>query len=287
MKGLFGLGGNLAALVGLGLVVAGSTGCTAFGYPTGSLYNGTVVPHGMMRLEGAGAPKPGGKSGQSCATGILGLVAFGDASLAAAKKAGGVTDVHSVEFSGMSILGIYSQGCTVVSGTDAAPPPPPPPAAPPPPPPPPAAEPPPPPPPPMKGAQLDIPGEIEFDVGAATIKDTPNSRAVLEAVLKAMSHPSITKIRVEGHTDSDGNPQSNLGLSEKRAASVIAWLVGKGIDPKRLHGVGCGARDPLVPNTSAENKQRNRRTEFDVEDVRGKKPEGFTEACQPNPAVHH
>jgi outer membrane protein OmpA-like peptidoglycan-associated protein len=140
----------------------------------------------------------------------------------------------------------------------------------------------------MKGAQLDIPGEIEFDVGAATIRDTANSHAVLDTVLKVLTTtPAIGRVRVEGHTDSDGNPQSNLGLSEKRAASVIAWLTSKGIDAKRLHGVGCGARDPLVPNTSAENKQKNRRTEFDVEDVDGHKPDGYTDACVPNPAVHH
>jgi OmpA-OmpF porin, OOP family len=140
----------------------------------------------------------------------------------------------------------------------------------------------------MKGAQLDIPGEIEFDVGAATIKDTPGSHAVLDAVVNVLSTtPSITGVRVEGHTDSDGNPQNNLALSEKRAGSVIAFLVGKGIDAKRLHGVGCGAKDPLVPNTSAENKQKNRRTEFDVEGVDGKKPDGYTQACAPNPAVHH
>jgi hypothetical protein len=70
----------------------------------------------MMRLEGAGAGKGGAKTGESCATGILGIVAFGDATLASAKKAGGVTDVHSVEFGGMSILGIYTQGCTIVYG---------------------------------------------------------------------------------------------------------------------------------------------------------------------------
>ena len=99
--------------------------------------------------------------------------------------------------------------------------------------------------------------------------------------------PGIGRVRVEGHTDSDGNPQGNLALSEKRAGSVISWLTGKGIDAKRLHGVGCGARDPLVPNTSAENKQKNRRTEFDVEDVDGHKPDGYTDACVPNPALHH
>src|SRR5277367_6382013 len=107
---------KFATLSVLGLMAAASMGCAAFGYPTGSVYNGTVVPHGMMRLEGAGAGKGGAKTGESCATGILGLAAFGDASLAAAKKAGGVTDVHSVEFSGMSILGIYTQGCTEVYG---------------------------------------------------------------------------------------------------------------------------------------------------------------------------
>lgn len=139
----------------------------------------------------------------------------------------------------------------------------------------------------MVGAQLDIPGEIEFDVGAATIKDTPASHAVLDAALKALQDPDITKVRVEGHTDSDGNPASNMALSEKRANAVISWLTGKGIDAKRLHGVGCAAKDPLVPNTTAENKQKNRRTEFDVEEIDGKKPDGYTEACAPNPAMHH
>jgi len=97
-------------------IAAGTIGCTVFGYPTGSIYSGTKVPHGAMRLEGAGAGKGGTARGEACATGILGLVAFGDASLAAAKKAGGIADVHSVEFGGLSILGIYTQGCTIAYG---------------------------------------------------------------------------------------------------------------------------------------------------------------------------
>jgi hypothetical protein len=95
---------------------AAVTGCAALGYPTGSIYTGTDTPHGMQRLQGGGANKGGTARGEACATGILGLVAFGDASLAAAKKAGGITDVHSVEYSGTSILGIYSRGCTVAIG---------------------------------------------------------------------------------------------------------------------------------------------------------------------------
>jgi hypothetical protein len=91
-------------------------GCGGYGYPIGSLYTGTQVPHGINRNETSGPGKSGDKHGEACATGILGAAAFGDASLDAAKKAGGITEVHSVEFHGTSILGLYTQGCTEVHG---------------------------------------------------------------------------------------------------------------------------------------------------------------------------
>src|ERR1700722_11701287 len=112
-------------------------------------------------------------------------------------------------------LAALALGATLVAAAGCAPPPPPPP------PPQPVAAPPPPPPAPeppklaMVGAQLDIPGDIEFDVAQATIKDTPASRATLETVLKIMKENEIvTKVRVEGHTDSDGNAADNQKLSE-------------------------------------------------------------------------
>lgn len=100
----FAAGGALAVIL---------LGC---GYPVGSLYTGTQVPHPVNRNETSGPGKSGDKHGEACATGILNAVAFGDASLDAAKKAGGVTEVHSVEFHGTNILGIYMQGCTEVHG---------------------------------------------------------------------------------------------------------------------------------------------------------------------------
>lgn len=107
----------IAKLSIVGLVASTLGGCAAFGYPAGSIYHGTTTPHGMDRLEASGQAKTGDKSGEACATGILGLAAWGDASLDAAKKAGGnISDVHSTEFRGFSILGIYNQGCTVVHG---------------------------------------------------------------------------------------------------------------------------------------------------------------------------
>src|SRR5438105_4011538 len=65
------IGGGVAAII---------FGCGG-GYPSGSLYTGTQTPHGMDRTETSGAGKSGDKHGEACATGILGLVAFGDASL--------------------------------------------------------------------------------------------------------------------------------------------------------------------------------------------------------------
>ncbi len=136
----------------------------------------------------------------------------------------------------------------------------------------------------MMGAQIAMPGEIEFAVGAATIRDTKNSNDVLNALLKILNdNTNVTKLRIEGHTDSDGSADFNQKLSESRAKAVVKWLTDKGIDAKRLNAVGCASRDPLAPNTTEENKQKNRRTEFDVEEIDGKPAPGVTAACAPNP----
>jgi outer membrane protein OmpA-like peptidoglycan-associated protein len=258
----------------LALAAIGAGGCTT-GYPTGSLYTGTQIPHGMMRLEGAGAPKAGMKMGEACATGILSIVAFGDATLASAKKAGGVTDVHSVEFGGLNILGIYTQGCTIVYGTDqAAPPPPPPPAppAPPPPAPPPPVEPPAPPPKvELKGAkmrsatQIDL-GSIDFDSAKATIVMNGNSKKVLAAVIQILKdNAQITQLSIEGNTDNEGEPKfDNAKLSLDRANAVVAWLTKEGVDAGRLHVEGFGSAHPLGPNDTPPHRALNRRVEFHV-----------------------
>ena len=80
------------------LVVPLFTGCLGSGYPVGVIYNGTNMPHQMDRMEATGPARTGDKMGQACATGIMGAVAWGDASLDAAKKSGAITEVHSVEF---------------------------------------------------------------------------------------------------------------------------------------------------------------------------------------------
>lgn len=58
----------------------------------------------------------GTKTGQSCAVSYVGVVGLGDASIAAAAKAGGITKISSVDSDNFGILGVYAKNCTVVSG---------------------------------------------------------------------------------------------------------------------------------------------------------------------------
>lgn len=78
------------------------------------------------------------------------------------------------------------------------------------------------------------------------------------------SNPGIT-IHIQGHTDDDGSADNNLSLSQKRAESVKNYLIKLGIDAKRLKAKGYGQTEPKVPNTTPENKAKNRRTDFVIE----------------------
>jgi VWFA-related protein len=101
---------------------------------------------------------------------------------------------------------------------------------------------------------------IEFDFDRATIR--PESLPLLERIADAMkANPSLA-IEVRGHTDDRGSDEYNMRLSQRRAEAVVEALVAMGIERKRLSAVGFGKTRPLVPNTSEENRARNRRTEF-------------------------
>jgi outer membrane protein OmpA-like peptidoglycan-associated protein len=105
---------------------------------------------------------------------------------------------------------------------------------------------------------------VEFDVGQATLR--PESDKVLGAVLTVLNeHPEITRLRVEGHTDNQGNAQRNLTLSRQRAAAVVKWLIERKVDAKRLTSQGFGQAKPLESNTTELGRQNNRRVEFHIE----------------------
>jgi OOP family OmpA-OmpF porin len=68
---------------------------------------------------------------------------------------------------------------------------------------------------------------------------------------------------ITGHTDNVGKRTSNMKLSQARADAVRAWLVAKGIESKRMSTMGYGPDRPIVPNDTDDNKQKNRRIEFE------------------------
>jgi len=134
-------------------------------------------------------------------------------------------------------------------------------------------EPPPPPPPPPKpivvmkakrvGKKIEITEKVMFDTGKATIK--PESDQLLKDVATVLTqNASVTKLRVEGHTDSVGKDSANKKLSQKRADSVKDFLVKAGIDANRLESIGYGEEKPIASNDTDEGKEQNRRVEFNI-----------------------
>lgn len=123
----------------------------------------------------------------------------------------------------------------------------------------------------IEGTRVSIPGELEFDVDKATLKNTPQTTDILSELQKFLAeNKSVTKLRIEGHTDNSGTPQHNLKLSQERADSVVKYLVSKGVDQSRLVGVGYGMTRPVKANDNAADKALNRRTEFHVQEIDGK-----------------
>ncbi len=103
---------------------------------------------------------------------------------------------------------------------------------------------------------------IQFESGNARI--SPVSARLLDAVTGVAILCKQFVVEVGGHTDSRGADDFNLKLSQERADSVRAYLIGKGVPEDVLLSVGYGETKPLDPALNAEAYDRNRRTEFNV-----------------------
>lgn len=98
----------------------------------------------------------------------------------------------------------------------------------------------------------------------ASARLTQQSTAALDRVAEIARACPGPRLRIAGHTDSDGDAQANLRLSQARAEAVAAALASRGIARDRLTAEGHGEAEPRVPNTSAANKALNRRIEVSV-----------------------
>lgn len=104
---------------------------------------------------------------------------------------------------------------------------------------------------------------IEFEVAKGTL--TPKGQATVDKLATILSKYPHIKAEIAGHTDSDGSAILNQKLSQERVDTVKNRLVSKGISAIRLTAKGYGESQPLVPNTTDENKQKNRRVEINIQ----------------------
>lgn len=110
---------------------------------------------------------------------------------------------------------------------------------------------------------IRLPGSVLFDFDSAQIR--PDAERTLAEVAEVIKGYAKRPARVEGHTDSVASDDYNQKLSERRAAAVQAWLVGKGVEAARLTPRGFGEGKPVADNGTAEGRQRNRRVEVIIE----------------------
>lgn len=158
------------------------------------------------------------------------------------------------------------KGCDEDLMPKAPPPPPPAPVRPAPPPPPPVAPPPPPPPPappaPPAAEKVTFAADAFFDVNKAVLK--PEGKAKLDDLAGKLKGIALEVIIAVGHTDSDGSDKFNQKLSVRRAESVKAYMVSKGIEANRVYTEGKGEKQPVADNKTKAGKAKNRRVEIEV-----------------------
>lgn len=102
---------------------------------------------------------------------------------------------------------------------------------------------------------------ILFDVGSDKIR--PESYGIIKDIANVLKENADVKVKIVGHTDSDGDDAKNMDLSAKRAAAVKVTLSKEfGVEENRMQTEGKGETQPTVPNTTPEGKANNRRVEF-------------------------
>ena len=110
---------------------------------------------------------------------------------------------------------------------------------------------------------ITVKERIQFETDSSVLLE--HSKVVLNDVVKVLAdNPAITLVEVGGHTDSTGEKDKNLMLSQLRAESVRDYLVSQGIDTRRLRAMGYGDRIPVASNDNPAGREQNRRVEFRI-----------------------
>lgn len=115
---------------------------------------------------------------------------------------------------------------------------------------------------PLQRESYGVLSNIYFETGKAELQE--KSRTELNKLIEQLRSQPTLRIEITGHTDDVGDAKQNQLLSQKRAQSVVDYLVESGVGKERIKAVGMGEAKPIVPNTSDENRQLNRRIEWRI-----------------------
>lgn len=119
---------------------------------------------------------------------------------------------------------------------------------------------------------------VRFDLNKSSL--TTTAQANLDKLVTVFNNYPDTDIVIYGYTDATGADDYNLTLSQQRAASVKAYLIGKGISSARIQTTGMGEADPIADNTTKEGQAQNRRVEFAITANAKMKAEAEKEAAK-------
>lgn len=114
----------------------------------------------------------------------------------------------------------------------------------------------------VEGTRITTFETVQFQTGSDVIRE--ESHPMLTEVAEVLRVNPSMRIRVEGHTDSAGDDQLNLELSQRRADSVRRFLVEHGASEGQVTAVGHGESRPIASNDTPAGRARNRRVEFHI-----------------------
>ncbi len=104
---------------------------------------------------------------------------------------------------------------------------------------------------------ITLKSDFSFDFDSAVIK--PGAEDEIARIAAVLIKYPQTNISIEGHTDSKGAEEYNMGLSKSRAEAVKASLIGRGLTSSRLQAIGFGESKPVATNDTEAGRQQNRR----------------------------
>jgi outer membrane protein OmpA-like peptidoglycan-associated protein len=113
-----------------------------------------------------------------------------------------------------------------------------------------------------EGLDVTFADAVLFDANSDVLSE--QARRNLTTLAQSLQKYPNTNVMIVGHTDSTGTEAHDMALSERRASATKHYLATQGVAPARMRSVGRGASEPVAPNDTEPDRQRNRRVEIAI-----------------------